>query len=427
MFFWRNHTLKVYFYTFGCKVNISETESFKYIFARKGAKVTDTPDEANMIVINSCCVTEHAYNKCLHFIKKQKKESPEKKIVLTGCLAEHIKNTPYLSDADLIVTNGSKGELFDLIRKKQDGVKTVFNHSVVESEGIPINSNKTRAFLKIQDGCDNNCTYCIIPHVRGNSRSKKPEDILSEFNALIRNGFKEIVLVGIHLGSYGKGYNLSLGELLEILLNTKGDYRIRLSSIEFSEIDSRLIRIIKNDNKICPHLHIPLQSGSDVVLKKMNRRYSVKEYLNIIDEIRKHIHHISIGSDVIAGFPGEKEECFDETVNFIKTYRPDFLHVFKYSDRKGTRANGMSDKNNDSVKTIRAKKLRDLGLDLTFKSSKNLISTNQRILVENNGKGFTDNYHRVKLSEGAPCNTFVNTKILGINKNGLLIADTEPS
>ncbi|MDY6821778.1 MAG: MiaB/RimO family radical SAM methylthiotransferase, partial [Deferribacterota bacterium] len=278
-----------------------------------------------------------------------------------------------------------------------------------KSESNYFNSNyriRTRGFLKIQDGCDNYCSYCIIPYLRGNLRSKPINDIISEFKDMIHKGYKEIVLVGIHLGKYGIDIGTSLLDLLKILVQVEGEFRIRLSSLEVNEIKEELTSLIKENNKICPHLHIPLQSGSNRILERMNRKYSSEEFVEIVSSIRSELPLLRIGLDVIVGFPGESIDDFNETAAVIDIIKPDYMHIFPYSDRVGTKAYNMKDKVPKFDIKARAAKLRDLANKLEIQSYQKMIGKYARVLLENESTGYSDNYFKVKSANYYKENTF---------------------
>ena len=404
---------KAYIKNFGCKVNQSESEYLRRELEDCLCFVDDI-NLADIIFINSCAVTEKAGEKSLKFVKNIKKNFPEKKIIIMGCLTS-------LLDDDI---NDNKGDLIILNKNKERTREILERLSYIPPKVIDYNGyNKkfrTRAFLKIQDGCDNFCAYCIIPFLRGAPKSKPKDIILEELESLINDDYKEIVLVGIHLGKYGIETNTKLSDLLTLIEDTEGDFRIRISSIEINELDDKLIDIIANSKKICHHLHIPLQSGSNKVLKLMNRNYDREKFFNITKTIFKKIPEVAIGFDVIIGFPGETESDFNDTLNLIDEIKPHYLHVFPYSDRPYTKSYDMPNKVDKTVIKERVKKLKGLGKELKHKAYKNKIGKKVRILIENDGVGYSDDYFKVKINTGN-INTFYDVIICEYDiKNSIL-------
>ena len=278
---------------------------------------------------------------------------------------------------------------------------------------------KTRAFFKIQDGCNAFCTYCIIPRLRGKPKSMKRQDVISGFKKLISSNYKEIVLVGIHIGLYGKDTNDNLTSLLKELVSIEGDFRIRLTSIEINEITDELLYLIKDSNKICPHLHIPLQSGSNKILKLMGRKYKKEDYINTINKARSIISDVTIGSDIIAGFPNENDDDFNESLNTLKLAGTEFYHAFAYSERKGTPACLMDNKVDIKVREERSKILRAQGDEMLLELQKKSIGKTYRVLSEKGNKGHSPNYMLIHYDKDVAPNQFINVLITEI-KNGKL-------
>ncbi|MGA1847566.1 tRNA (N(6)-L-threonylcarbamoyladenosine(37)-C(2))-methylthiotransferase MtaB [Deferribacter abyssi] len=408
---------RVYFYTFGCKVNISEMEQLRLQAIRKGLLCVDRLDDADIVIINSCAVTQNAEKKCKDFIKKVKKIY-DKKVVVTGCFASIIDNESK-QYVDLVVENTEKLQILDKIAYYLD-----FEFSVsFENYSIKSDYDKTRAFLKIQDGCDSFCSYCIIPYLRGQPNSKQVEDVLKELNFLVDQNFKEIVLVGIHIGKYGQDIGIDLKYLLKrIIMEIDNGVRIRLSSLDVGEVDDELIDIVRNsDGKICNHFHISLQSGSDKILNKMNRNYSKEDFIKVCKKIKENISDVRIGSDVIVGFPGETDEDFNSTIDTLVKGGVDFLHVFSYSKRKGTKAYNMDNHIPKKVKEQRAKRLREVGKILKREAELNMVGKIVNVLIESNGGGYTSNYHYVTIEDGKVIkNELCNVLIKNVNDKGLV-------
>ncbi|MGA1863119.1 tRNA (N(6)-L-threonylcarbamoyladenosine(37)-C(2))-methylthiotransferase MtaB [Deferribacter thermophilus] len=405
---------RLYIHTFGCKVNLSESENFKLESNKIGLHVVDNIEDADIVLINSCAVTELAEKKCNDFIKKVKnKYNP--KIVITGCYASIIKDE-IKNYIDVVIDNESKESLIENLKKH-------LNINLVSTQNQKLKL-KTRAFLKIQDGCDAFCTYCIIPFLRGKPRSKPSEQILKEIDSLIEKNYKEIVLVGIHIGKYGIDLNSNLKELLKIITKRYTNYniRFRLSSLDVDEIDDELVSLIANSKGlICNHLHIALQNGSNRILKLMKRRHTAEEFIEICKKVKDSIKDCTIGTDVIVGFPTETENDFQDTIDTLLDAKVDYLHVFNYSRREGTQASKMKNQIPDSIKKERAKKLRKLGEMLKKDSELKMIGKKAKILLESNGFGHLSNYHYVKVvNENLQSNNFYEIKILGRKNNRLI-------
>lgn len=412
--------MKVTFQTFGCKVNLVETENLKTKAISEGFVYVDSLEDADVIIVNSCAVTDNAEKKSEQYLKKIKKKYPDKKIALTGCMAELRKKS---SNADFIITNSGKADIFQHIIDNKNHLEPISNldHYTESFNGGII--DKTRGFLKIQDGCDNYCSYCIIPFLRGKPRSKSEEKIVDEFYSMLKSGFKEIVLVGIHIGKYGIDTGTSMYDLLKKLTNFEGNFRIRLSSIELNELSEELLDLIIHCDRICKHLHIPLQSASDKVLKLMNRRYQFKDFLEKVNIIKKLSPSMTIGTDLIVGFPGETDEDFEEIYDNIYKSSIDYLHVFPYSEREGTVAAKMTEKIDEKTKSHRSEKLRLLSESKKFNAAKKLFGKEVKVLTEKENKGLTDNYFEVLLNKDLPQNRFITAKIIGITFDGSLIGD----
>jgi threonylcarbamoyladenosine tRNA methylthiotransferase MtaB len=412
--------MKIAFQTFGCKVNLVETENLKSRTGREGFTYVQSIDDADIIVVNSCAVTDHAERKSRNFIKKLKKKYPSKKIALTGCLAELAKED---CNADFVVTNAGKDNIFNYIKKGEDCITPIEAIDHYDESDVTGILDKTRGFLKIQDGCDDFCSYCIIPYLRGKPRSKNEHMIIDEFVRMLNNGFKEIVLVGIHIGKYGIDTGSSLFHLLKQLIEIDGNYRIRLSSIEINELSEDLIQLVTQEYKICKHLHIPLQSASNRILKLMNRKYTFEQFLSKITYIKSISPDVTIGSDVITGFPGETDEDFNNIYDNIYYAPIDYLHVFPYSDRKGTVAERMENKLDEKIKSARSEKLRRLGEAKRFNLAKKSFGKNVRVLTEKDNRGLTEYYLEVYFNRSIKSNIFVDARVIGIASDGCLIGE----
>ena len=343
--------------TLGCKVNEYESEVMENLLDNHGYIKSENPD---ICIVNTCTVTNQADSKSRKTIRSLKRKYPNSIIVVAGCMIQNKKGNIDLP-ADIIIGNKHKTDIVSLIENyKNKQINVVENMEDAPFEDMSLNNfDLTRAYIKIEDGCDNYCSYCIIPYVRGHVRSKKHEKVIEEAKALIENGHKEIVLTGIHTGHYHDG-NYSFANLLKDLVKLKGLKRLRISSIEITELNNEVLDIIKKSDILVNHMHIPLQSGSDKVLKEMNRKYDKNYFINKIEKIKNIIPDINITTDVIVGFPGETEKEFEECIETIKKIGFTKIHVFPYSDREGTVASKMKNKIDGNIKKQRVKKLLEI-------------------------------------------------------------------
>lgn len=395
--------MKFYIYNLGCKVNSYESNVMKDNLINNGF-ILSSLDDADIVIINSCCVTNTASNKTMKLIRHVY-NNYSVILVVVGCFIQSRKED--LSDipGDILIGNKNKSMISSYINKYLDTrerIEDLYDVSDVSFESMKLNNyDHTRAFIKIQDGCNNFCSYCIIPFTRGGVRSKKKEDVLSEVRALISSGHKEIVLTGIHTGNYGAEFdNYDFACLLNDLVKIDGLQRLRISSIEITEINDRVIDIIKNNKVLVDHMHIPLQSGSDSILKAMNRKYDIKYFIDKINTLRSIRPDISITTDVIVGFPGETDELFLETVNNIKKIGFTKLHVFPYSRRTGTVADKMDNQIDECIKKKRVRVLLDLSKELEINYMKKFIGKTVSFIPEVIKDGYlighTGNYLNVK-------------------------------
>lgn len=350
----------------GCKVNSYECGALKSELISHGLKYDEqNPD---VIIINTCSVTSVADKKSRQHIRSLRNKFPVSKIIVMGCYSQ--KNHKFIYEelkADIVTGCSNRKDVIKFLFEDKNGDITNEDAREFKYEEISQTSffDNVRAYLKIQDGCDNFCSYCLIPYLRGKMRSRNKDDILKEAKYLVESGYKEIVLAGIHVGGYGRDLNnYSFSDLIEELSDIEGLKRITISSIEASEIDDKLIHLLKTKNNIAKHLHIPLQSGSETVLKRMNRKYNKEEFLNVINKLREDNDDLFIATDVIVGFPGETEEEFLETINFIKEVNFNKLHVFPFSAREGTKAYEMDNQIDPNIKKERVKILLKLSEEL---------------------------------------------------------------
>lgn len=392
--------------TLGCKVNTYESELMHNLFIRKGYVYSE--EDADIYVVNTCTVTNMSDRKSRGVIHNIRRNHPNSILVVTGCFSQNAFNTGRLDeiDADIILGNKDKSKVVEyveeFIKNKEKKLK-FYNMDEVEFENMELDNmhSRARAFVKIEDGCENFCTYCIIPYVRGKVRSKKHEEVIKEVKSLVDKGYKEIVLTGIHTGHYIDGkYNFE--NLLKDLIKIEGLIRLRISSIEINELTDGVLDIFSKSNILVPHLHIPLQSGSNKVLKEMNRKYDKEYFINRINYIRKIKENVSITTDVIVGFPGETEEEHKESMETIKEVGFTKVHTFPYSDRYGTIASTMPNKVDGNIKKRRVKELLTLSKELEVNFYKKFYNKKLEVLIEEEKDGFfyghTPNFIRVKIS-----------------------------
>ena len=392
--------------TFGCKVNQYESNMMKEKMLSSSFLFEENLDKADIIIVNTCSVTNVADKKCLKTIRKIKREYPENVLAITGCSSQNKQEIYEKLDADILIGNKDKSKIADYIKEFLQTEKHVikfYNERNLEFEDMMINNyNHVRAFIKIEDGCDNFCSYCIIPFVRGSVRSKKFAEVINEAKILAEKNHKEIVLTGIHTGRY-ESDNHDLTDLINALSKIEEIKRIRISSIEITELNDKFLNMLKENSKVCDHLHIPLQAGSNEILKRMNRKYDLEFYENKIKEIRNIRPDISISTDIIVGFPYETDELFAECLKFSEKMEFSKIHVFPYSLREGTAAAQMDHQVPAEIKKNRVRKL----IELSNKLEKNYINKfkgkSLDILVEecnnNISIGHTSNYIKMEVSE----------------------------
>lgn len=394
--------MKVGIYTLGCKVNTYESEFIISLLKNRGYTICDFNDNCDIYIINTCTVTNNSDRKDRKIINSVKNKNAC--IVVCGCFVESAKDYDF-TGIDVVIGNYNKSNIVEYIGEHLKSKKQIIakeNIMMVPFEDMEIThfESRTRAFVKIQDGCENYCAYCIIPFVRGRCRSKDKDKVIKEVTELVKNGYKEIVLTGIHTGSYGIDLGIRFSDLVEELLNIKDLKRLRISSIEITELDDKFFKLLKN-KKLCNHMHVPLQSGSYNVLKLMNRKYSKEEYKNIINKLRKVRPNISITTDVIVGFPNETEEDFNECLDFCKEIKFAKIHVFPYSKRNGTKAARIKGHIDGITKKQRTHKILKLQEELEKNYYTDNIGKKEQILIETEKDGYyyghTSNYLYLKL------------------------------
>jgi len=364
--------VKFQIYTLGCKVNTYESNVMRDALLNKGYFEVDLKEKADITIINTCTVTNTADSKSMKVIRQAIRRNENAIIVVCGCLVQNKKEeVSKIDGVDIVIGNINKSKIVDYIEKYiEEKKQEVDVRNIMDTNFEPMmlnNFNKTRAFVKIQDGCNNFCSYCIIPYTRGNVRSKDKQSVLKEIQLLVDEGHKEVVLTGIHTGNYGAEFaNYKFADLLKDIVKIDKLERLRISSIEITEINDDVMEVIKENNILVDHMHIPLQSGSDAVLKRMNRKYDKEYFINKIKKLRKIRPNISITTDVIVGFPGETEEEFEETIETIKKIKFTKLHVFPYSKREGTKAAIMDGQVDENIKKKRVKILLQLSKELEY-------------------------------------------------------------
>ncbi|MGH4125854.1 MAG: tRNA (N(6)-L-threonylcarbamoyladenosine(37)-C(2))-methylthiotransferase MtaB [Clostridium sp.] len=403
--------MKVAFSTLGCRVNQYESEAMVEKFIREGYEVAEFHDFSDVYVINTCTVTNMGDKKSRQMIGRARRANESAIIAVVGCYAQIAPNeVASIEGVDVVLGSRNKGDIVYWVnRARQESrqvveVSDVLKNKVFEDLNISEYQDRTRAFVKIQDGCNRFCSYCLIPYARGAVCSKPPEKIISEVNELAQNGFKEILLSGIHIASFGldleDGWNLV--RILEAVDKVPGIERIRIGSIDPTFFTEGVIDKIMSFKKLCPHFHLSLQSGCDKTLERMNRHYTAQEYKTVVENLRLNIKGVSITTDVIVGFPGETTEEFNETYDFLKDLELSKMHIFKYSPRKGTKAAGIKEQIDGNIKEERSHKLITLNNMLEEKHINTFAGKCMNVLYEQKLKnsedeyeGYTDNYVKV--------------------------------
>ena len=421
---------KVFFQTLGCKVNQYETEAMQKLFAAAGYEIAEEISEASVVVINTCTVTAVSSQKSRQMIRRAAKENCL--LAVVGCYAQsEPEEISKIDGVDVIIGTKDRTRIVELVEAalKNRGEKILQVSSVDDIrdfEELPHTPHRTRAFLKIEDGCNNFCSYCIIPYVRGRVRSRSLESIRAECLQLKAAGYKEIVLTGIHIGAYGRDFQnkISLIDAVKTVLDAANPLRLRLGSIESAEMTDALIDLIKNDKRICNHVHLPLQSGSDEILKAMRRPYTTKNFAELTARLAAEVPEISIGTDLIVGFPGETDEHFAETLDFIQAQPFSKIHVFPYSARAGTVAASLPNQIPSQIKKARAGSALEVSRAKTQIFSERLIGKTVEIIAETSTNGIVDgltkNYVRVYVpDENIQLGAVVKVKIERLHKDGV--------
>lgn len=424
---------KVAFYTLGCKVNQYETEAMLEMFKEDGYEQVGSEDYADVYVINTCTVTHMSDRKSRQYIRRMKKKNPDAMIAVVGCYSQvSPEEILEIDEVNLVMGTNERRSIVDEIKKLEDvegdkkasTVDDIMKVRAFEEIEISQSNGRTRAFMKIQDGCDRFCTYCIIPYARGGKvRSRDIESIVNEAKILAENGYEEVVLTGIHVASYGKDLkdeNINLLDVIKRIHEIDGIKRIRTSSVEPILFTDEFVNEVSNMEKVMPHYHLSLQSGCDETLKRMNRRYTTEEYKTIVNKLRESIPNVAITTDVIVGFPGETEEEFEKTYNFLKDIELSQMHIFKYSPRKGTKAAEMENQVSPQDKHERSEKLLQLNKENFEKTATRMIDEVVEVLFEqevdeNKYEGLTPNYLKTIVnSKQDICGKILKVKILEV-------------
>ena len=421
------------FYTLGCKLNFSETSTIGRQAREQGFEVVDFKDAADIYVINTCSVTENADKKCKRTVKEAKKANPESSVVVIGCYAQlKPQEIIDIDGVDMVLGAAEKFNLMQHLEKIKEERNIVLNRNIKETrEFVPGYSfgDRTRSFLKVQDGCDYFCTFCTIPLARGKSRSNTVEETVKVAQEEAQTAVKEVVLTGVNIGDFGVDTDETFYDLILELDKVEGVDRFRISSIEPNLLENRIIDFVAQSNRFVPHFHVPLQSGSDELLKKMRRKYQRDLYADRVKRIKQTMPHACIGVDVIVGFPGETDEHFEETYNFIRDMDVSYLHVFPYSARANTTARKMDDQVPQHVKNERAQRLRILSNKKKMAFYTEHLGKVRTALMEAENKdgfmyGFTENYVKVRLPfDAQKINEQIQVDLKSIADDGTVVAE----
>lgn len=419
--------MKVFIFTLGCKVNQYESQAILESFIKNGFEKTNDLKESDVIIVNSCTVTAESDKKVRKILHKVKKENPKSIVVLTGCMPQAFpEKASAWPEADIIVGNANKNNIIDAVKKfinSQDKISRIENFlNTYDDFKIENFNDRTRAFVKIEDGCNRFCSYCIIPYSRGRVRSKNLENLKDEIENLAKNGYQEIVLVGINLSCYGQDIGKTLCDAIEVVASVEKIKRVRLGSLEPEQMDEHFIRRLAKIEKLCPQFHLSLQSGCDETLKRMNRHYTTKEYEVIVQNLRNSFENSSITTDVMVGFSGENDEEFLKSINFIEKIRFAKIHVFPYSVRPGTSAEKFKNQISPQVKNSRTKIMLTLAEKLNSEFLASQVNKIEEVLFERPIGEFIEGYSRnyipvlVKSDENL-LGKIYNVKITSVKNN----------
>lgn len=433
--------MKVAFSTLGCRVNTYETEAMSEKFIKQGYEVVSFDSFSDVYVINTCTVTNMGDKKSRQMISRARRQNENAIIAVVGCYSQIAPNEVFqIPGVDVVLGTRNKGDIVYWVNRAREEnkkilqVNDVLKNKVFENLVIEEYQDKTRAFLKIQDGCNRFCSYCLIPFARGAVCSKDPSVVLNEVRELAKHNFKEIILSGIDMASYGSDLNENwdLAKLLEAIEEIDGIDRIRIGSMDPTYFTKGIAERLGKLKKLCPHFHLSLQSGCNETLKRMNRRYTTEQYKEILDDLRAYIQGVSITTDIIVGFPGETEEEFNATYEFLKSIKLSKMHIFKFSPRKGTKAASMENQINGNIKEYRSSTLMKLNISLEKEFMNKFLNTTQKVLFEQNVQGdedyyegYTSNYIKVivKSSQNI-CGNILETKLISVEEEhmkGILV------
>ena len=418
--------------TLGCKVNQFETETMEGLFKQRGYEVVPFDACADVYVINTCSVTSLGDRKSRQIIRRAHRENPQAIVAVCGCYAQVAPDEiRAIEGVRVVLGTKERAQIVDYVERALredgilDGVGDIMQAHTFEDIPLYDSPQRTRAFLKIEDGCENFCSYCIIPYARGPVKSRALSHIRAEAEKLVRAGFHEIVLTGIHLGAYGRdlGGSVTLADACREVLSVAGLRRLRLGSLESLELSPELFALIREDERFCAHLHLPLQAGSDAVLRAMNRHYDTAEFARLIEGVRREVPGIAISTDIIVGFPGETEEMFAESLAFVARLGFSRMHVFPYSRRTGTPAARMADQVPEPVKKERVHRMQALAREKTTAFEQSFLGETLRVLFETRvdgvTDGLTDNYIRVYVADDLPSGTLAAVRLDRLYRDGV--------
>ena len=422
--------MQVHLTTLGCRLNEAELENWASGFMSKGHAITQTPEQADVVVINTCAVTQEAVRKSRQLIRRTHRNNPAAKLVVSGCYSSLNKTlADEIEGIDLMVPNQDKEKLVEITMQELN-MLAMPSEATTPGESSLFKRGRQRAFIKIQDGCRYRCTYCIVTVARGNERSRTIKDIVTEINRLTSQGIHEAVLTGVHVGGYGSDIQTNLYELINAILSETDLPRLRLASVEPWDLPNKFFELFSNP-KLMPHMHLPLQSGSDSVLKRMSRRCKTADFKHLIDYARNEVPDFNVTTDVIVGFPGETESEWQDSMEFIRSTEFSHIHIFSYSEREGTKAAKLPDQVNKGVKKMRSVQLHQLAAEMKKAYLEKHINREFSILwegstkMENTGitrySGYTPNFIRTQIdinSNEILTNKIQQTKITSVNPNG---------
>jgi threonylcarbamoyladenosine tRNA methylthiotransferase MtaB len=403
--------------TLGCKVNQAESDAYAQRFGDAGFVLVPPEAAADVCIVNSCTVTNVGDQKSRQLIRRLRRDNPDTLLAVTGCYAAVAPlQVERLTGADVVAGLAEKDQLVELVSER------LLERGITLPRPVPVEefvraTARTRLNVRVQDGCNDFCSFCIVPFARGRARSVPLGDVIRQVNRAVREGYQEVVLTGVNMTTYGRDGGTSFGKLLEAVLERTAIRRVRLSSIEPFKFDTAWLPLWSS-GRLCRHLHLPLQSGCDATLRRMRRRYDRAAYARLVEAVRTSIPEVAIWTDVIAGFPGETDEEFEDSFRFMQDMDFAGIHVFRFSPRTGTRAAGMEARVQDRVKKHRGERLLRLSEAGRWRFERRLLASEQEVLFEENGAGLTDNYARVRTGAGEP-NTFARVRITGLAEDGL--------